>query len=333
MIITFIHSLTPTMRLSALIMFISTIMAMSSTNWFCTWVGLEINMLSFIPFLTKSTKQKNMEAMCKYLIVQAFASSIMLFSGYMAYNHYESMNIYCMILSFAFMTKMGMFPSHYWFPSVLQSCDWAGAMILSTWQKVAPAVIMINNVKSDYTELTVFLLISILIGGLLGLNQTDAKTILAYSSISHMGWFLMPHICGLTYQSWYYFIMYFAMVIPIFMMFQVYSYKDPNMSSNILTMPTNMKFNMLLLLLSLAGLPPLSGFTPKLMVIYTVSVVLPEAAMFIVISSCLSLLFYLNLSINILMSKKYMSYYVTMDKYVFISMIISFMFTPMLYII
>nr|AAF31685.1 NADH dehydrogenase subunit 2 [Helobdella robusta] len=333
MIISFIRSLTPTMRLSAVIMVISTIMAVSSTNWFCTWIGLEINMLSFIPFLTKSTKQKNMEAMCKYLVIQAFASSIMLFSGFLMYNNYESVNVYCMILSFALMTKMGMFPSYYWFPSVLQCCDWAGAMILSTWQKVAPAMIMVNNVKSDQIELIVFLLFSIMIGGAVGLNQTDAKTILAYSSISHMGWFLLPHMCGMSYQSWYYFMMYVMMVAPIFMLLQVYTYNNPNMSSNILTMPTNMKFSLLLLILSLAGLPPLSGFVPKLMVIYTVSSTLPEVAVLIVIFSCMSLLFYLNLGINILMTKKDMVYCLTMDKIIFTTMVTSLMFTPLLYII
>ncbi|ESO00481.1 hypothetical protein HELRODRAFT_83189, partial [Helobdella robusta] len=76
-------------------------------------IGLEINILRFIPFLTKSIKQKNIEAICEYLVVQAFASSIILFSGFLIYNNYGSINVYCIILSFALITKIGIFPSYY----------------------------------------------------------------------------------------------------------------------------------------------------------------------------------------------------------------------------
>nr|CVK87366.1 NADH dehydrogenase subunit 2 [Placobdella parasitica] len=330
MIHKFILSLSPMMRLSMLIMVISTIMAISSTNWFMVWVSLEINMLSFIPFMTKSSKQKNIEAVCKYLVIQACASCIMLYFGYIQLNILNSSSNINMGLMFAFMMKLGMFPAHYWFPSVLQSCDWAGGMMLATWQKVAPAMILITGVWSDQDTIAVILLISIILGGLMGLNQTDVKVILAYSSVSHMGWFLIPYICGMTYLSYYYFLMYMMISTPIFFLFQVYSYDNPNMSSTITTMPENMKFSLMLMLLSLAGLPPLSGFMPKLMVIFNVSIYWPSLAVAIVLASCISLYFYLKLALNIYMSSKNLLFSVNIDKYVVISIIIVIMLTPII---
>uniref|UniRef100_A0AAT9J428 NADH-ubiquinone oxidoreductase chain 2 n=1 Tax=Haementeria sp. COZEM-ANN-HIR-001/002 TaxID=3157987 RepID=A0AAT9J428_9ANNE len=327
----FALSLSPMMWLSLFIMVISTFMAISSSNWFCTWVGLEINMLSFLPFLTKSNKQKNMEAVIKYLIIQACASTTMLYMGYMIMINPQYNKLYYMFLYFAFMMKLGMFPAHYWFPSVIQSCDWMGMMILSTWQKIAPAVVMLNNITYSYQELLLFMFLSILTGGLLGLNQTDVKTIMAYSSISHMGWMLIPCMYGMSYLSLCYLLMYFMMITPILFIFHLYSYENPNMSNNIMNMPVNMKFISLLLLLSLAGLPPLSGFIPKLMVINIMVQHNPLITMMIVIISCLSLLFYMKLSINIVTTSKTLLLNLHLDKYTITTLISSIMFTPLLF--
>nr|YP_009255781.1 NADH dehydrogenase subunit 2 [Placobdella lamothei]CVK87340.1 NADH dehydrogenase subunit 2 [Placobdella lamothei] len=328
MVYKFILSLSPMMRLSLLIMFISTMMAISSTNWLMIWVGLEINMLSFIPFMTKSSKQKNIEAVCKYLVIQACASCIMLYFGYVALSMFTQIPLNEMALVFAFTMKLGMFPAHYWFPSVLQSCDWAGGMMLATWQKVAPAMILISSVWSDHDYLSLILLLSITLGGLLGLNQTDAKAILAYSSVSHMGWFLMPHMCGMSYISYYYFLMYMLITLPIFFLFQVYTYDNPNTSSNIMLMPDNMKLSLVLMLLSLGGLPPLSGFIPKLMVIYSMMTYWPMLTVLVTMISCISLYFYLKLAMNIIMVNKSLLFNIYMDKYLLLSMTTTFLLTP-----
>nr|QMS48893.1 NADH dehydrogenase subunit 2 [Haementeria acuecueyetzin] len=327
----FALSMTSMMWLSLFIMIISTFMAISSSNWFCSWVGLEINMLSFLPFLTKSNKQKNAEAVTKYLIMQACASTIMLYSGYLLMFMPQYMKMSSMILFFAFTMKLGMFPAHYWFPSVVQGCDWMGMMILSTWQKIAPAIILMNNIKQPHIELISLLIFSIILGSLLGLNQTDVKTIMAYSSISHMGWMLLPHMYGMTYQSLYYLIMYFMLFIPILLIFHIYSYNNPNISSNYMYMPINMKLISLLLILSLAGLPPLSGFVPKLMVIYTVALHNLTVMILIVIISCMSLLFYLNLSLNIIMTSKNLMMNLPIDKFTIMSFMMSILFTPLLF--
>lgn len=330
---TFTRSLRPIIRLSLFIILIRTFIAISSTNWLCTWIGLEINILRFIPFLTKSSKQKNIEAICKYLIIQASASTIILFSRHIAYNDCSQASIYHIILSFSLIIKMGIFPAHFWLPSVLQCCDWNGAIIISTWQKIAPAIILINNTNTNNYNLIWFLVARIFTGGLIGLNQTDIKSILAYSSIRHIGWFLIPHICGITYQSWYYFIIYIIIIIPIFTLFQIYSYDNPRLRRNILNIPINIKLNSLLLILSLAGLPPLSGFVPKLIVIYTTILIAPEVAIAIVIISCLSLLFYLKLSINVFLTKKYVETLIKLDRYTITSLITRLLFTPLIFII
>nr|QNV11849.1 NADH dehydrogenase subunit 2 [Theromyzon tessulatum] len=301
-----LKSLSPMMFLALIMMIMGTFLALSGSNWFSIWLGLEINMFSFIPFMSKSTTAKNCEAAAKYLLIQVAASMIMLYSGYIVISMYSQNLVYYWFLTFAFLMKLGAFPAHYWFPSIMQSCDWLGSMMLATWQKIAPAMILLMNTYTNQNMLMVVVIINTYLGGILGSNQTDIKTILAYSSVAHMGWFLMPLMYDMPYQSMYYLIMYITMSAPIFLMMQVYTYNNPNTNNNIMSLNNNMKFSLMLMILSLGGLPPLSGFIPKLMIMYNSALMYPLLTIILTIITCISLYFYLTLSFNLMLSNKKM---------------------------
>nr|YP_010688071.1 NADH dehydrogenase subunit 2 [Torix tukubana]WBR65252.1 NADH dehydrogenase subunit 2 [Torix tukubana] len=330
MLLYFMKSITPMTMLATIMMVIGTLLAMSGPNWITIWIGLEINMFGFIPFMSKSTFSKNCEAMAKYLLIQLAASMIMLYMGYYM-TLLNNMNSYAYtMLIFAFMMKLGAFPAHYWFPSIMQSCDWFGSLLLATWQKIAPAMVLIYNVKPNLELLTMMIIINTGLIGTLGSNQTDIKTIMAYSSVVHMGWFLVPFMYQESYLSLYYLIMYMLMTTPIFILMFIYSYNNPKSTSNLMTMNTNMKFSLMLMILSLAGLPPLSGFIPKLMILYLLSKFSPSLLIILVIFTCISLYFYLVLSFNVFLSSFKSMYNLKLDKYIMISIIISVAFTPLM---
>jgi len=84
--------------------------------------------------------------------------------------------------------KVGLAPAHFWLPEVLQGLDLTTGLILSTWQKLAPFALIVQVAPSVNSYLMITLgLASTFIGGWGGLNQTQLRKILAYSSIAHLG--------------------------------------------------------------------------------------------------------------------------------------------------
>lgn len=93
-----------------------------------------------------------------------------------------------LVLTLAIRLKLGLFPCHYWFPDVLQGVGFLEGLVLSTWQKLAPFVVITYVVESvDVLLLSVLGVLSVLTGGWGGLNQTQMRKVLAFSSIAHIG--------------------------------------------------------------------------------------------------------------------------------------------------
>nr|ACA28651.1 NADH dehydrogenase subunit 2 [Phelsuma astriata] len=255
----------------------STILTMSSHHWLIAWIGLELNTLSMLPIIIKPSHPRATEAATKYFLTQATAAALIMFSGIM--NAWETgqwlminmLPIPTAITTMAIFMKLGLVPMHFWYPEVLQGSTMNTAMIVSTWQKIAPLsllyLIMMNN-PTEILLMTGFL--STLIASLIGLNQTQTRKIMALSSITHMGWLItmIPFNLNLVTLT---LIMYITLTVPMFSMLN-------NMTTNTLKdlgqaqlYAPALTTAMMLTLLSLGGLPPLSGFMPKLLILKTLT--------------------------------------------------------------
>jgi len=325
---------TPSTILASLIIISGTGIALTSSNWFFVWIGLEINIFRFIPLLINSTIVKKYESASKYLLVQVIASIIILYRRYILNVTDELFikHIYNRILTFSLLIKLGVFPAYYWFPPVIQSCSWFGGILLARWQKLAPAFILITNITLNYNNIliVVIILINTTIRGIIGSNQRDIKTIIAYSSINHIGWFLIPFIYNIPSQSIYYLIIYLIISVPIFIVMIIYSCDNPNNRNNLTEINPNLKIRLLLMFLSLGGIPPLSGFTPKLIVLIILVKTNIMFAVIIIIITCLSLYFYLRLAINLLFLSIKLITFNKLNGYIITSIIVRFMLTPFL---
>nr|ATG71384.1 NADH dehydrogenase subunit 2 [Hyloxalus jacobuspetersi] len=283
---------------------LGTITTLSSFHWVLAWVGLEINTLAIIPLMTKTPHPRSIEASTKYFLTQAAASALILFSstlnawllGEWAVN--TTMNpISSILLSIAILTKLGVAPFHFWLPEVLQGMTLQTGLILSTWQKLAPMALLLQFSQSVNLNLMLILgLLSTMIGGWGGINQTQIRKILAFSSIAHLGWMIAilkisPQLTLLN------FILYIIMTSTLFLMF-IYS-NSKTISQLAMTWPKApaMATLSLLSLLSLSGLPPLTGFLPKWLIAQElVKQDLTMFAFIILLSTLLSLFFYLRLT-------------------------------------
>nr|YP_008993078.1 NADH dehydrogenase subunit 2 [Paraplagusia blochii]AFB71261.1 NADH dehydrogenase subunit 2 [Paraplagusia blochii] len=280
-----------------------TFITLSSTNWLMAWMGLEINTMAIIPIIARSHHPRATEAATKYFLIQAPAAATILFgavmniwlSGQWQINQTPaSLPVTLILISLAF--KMGMAPVHSWLPEVLQGLDIKTALVLSTWQKIAPLSIIIQLDSSHSPILILLGVLSILIGGWGGLNQTQTRKILAYSSITHMGWMMMilQFSKELTILT---FLVYVLMTFSVFIILLQNNATSMNKLSTLSTHSPIISASIPLLLLSLGGLPPLTGFMPKWLIIQELSRLgLFGLTTIAALGGLLSLYFYLRLS-------------------------------------
>lgn len=327
----------PTIILALFIIFLGTLIALSARNWFYIWIALEINILSFIPVLRSSDNVSNCEAARKYLLIQAIASAIILLSRYfIIINKQEFIYVLNSILIFALIIKLGIFPANFWFPPIIQACNWIGSILLATWQKIAPAFLLIYNIINQENIKIIILFIALIntaLGGIIGYNQSNIKAILAYSSIRHIGWFIIPLIYNIPIISIYYFFIYLVISLPVFFIMLYNSSLSPSNRRNIIILPDSLKIRLIIILLSLAGLPPLSGFCPKLMIIKFLLITSPLLAVIMVILTCFSLYFYLILAYNLFWPFRKLIKFNKINIYYLLVIITRFMYTPFLFII
>lgn len=211
------------------------------------------------------------EASLKYFLVQALASSILLFSIILLSlnnNNYlfrvNDIQIFNWILNSSLFLKLGVAPFHFWFPEVIEGLNWIIGTILITWQKLAPIILLSYCVSFNY--LNSVILISIFIGSIGGLNQIRLRKIIAYSSINHIGWILRRLFIS-NYYWLIYFLIYCLLSISIISLFLKYNIFYINQAFNLLNFSPILKFIIFCNFLSLGGLPPFSGFFPKWIII------------------------------------------------------------------
>nr|AHY86967.1 NADH dehydrogenase subunit 2 [Athene cunicularia] len=276
----------------------------SSNHWMMAWVGLEVNTLAIIPLISKSHHPRAVEAAIKYFLVQASASALLLFSSMINAwfsGQWDTAQMThptaCLLLTVAIAMKLGLVPFHFWYPEVLQGTPLTTALLLSTLMKFPPLTLLLMTHNSlNPTLLTTMAVSSAALGGWMGLNQTQTRKILAFSSISHLGWMavIILYQPKLTLLTFY---LYTMMTATVFLTL------NTTKTLNLATMMTawtkapTLNSSLMLTLLSLAGLPPLTGFLPKWLIIQELTKQeLTPTATAIATLSLLSLFFYLRLT-------------------------------------
>nr|WGO57496.1 NADH dehydrogenase subunit 2 [Perisphaerus sp. 2 ZQW-2023b] len=281
-----------------LILMSGLIIVLSSNSWLSAWMGLEINMLSFIPLMLDNNMLTT-EASLKYFLIQALASSILLFliisSSFienMFTMYFSMMKTFLMI---PLLLKSGVAPMHWWFPSVMEGLSWMNCLILLTIQKLAPLTLMSYSINFNNYLFHMIIVTSVIIGAIGGLNQISLRKIITYSSINHLGWLLIA--MKLNENMWVsYFLIYSLLTSTVISI--IYS-TQISLINQILQLTSNKIIKLLMFssLLSLGGLPPFLGFLPKWIIIQMLmmnEIMILSSIM--VIMSLITLYYYLRIS-------------------------------------
>ncbi|NP_062468.1 NADH dehydrogenase subunit 2 (mitochondrion) [Physeter macrocephalus] len=283
---------------------LSTTIVVISSHWLFAWVGFEMNMMAIIPIMMKNFNPRTTEASTKYFLTQATASALLMMAIMINLSHSGQWTITklfnptaSMLVTIALAIKLGLSPFHFWVPEVTQGIPLSTGLVLLTWQKIAPLSILYQISPSINMNLMLTMsLLSILIGGWGGLNQTQLRKIMAYSSIAHMGWMttILPYNTTMTLLN---LLIYVTMTFTMFTLFiQNSTTTTLSLSQTWNKTPITTTLTMLTLL-SMGGLPPLSGFIPKWMIIQELTkneaLIMPT---FMATTALLNLYFYMRLT-------------------------------------
>nr|YP_010715725.1 NADH dehydrogenase subunit 2 [Hermya beelzebul]WDE73952.1 NADH dehydrogenase subunit 2 [Hermya beelzebul] len=277
------------------ILIMGTLITISANSWLSAWMGLEINLLSFIPLMSDN-KLMSTESSLKYFLTQALASSIFLFAVILLLMNLNTNYLMTMMIFSSLLLKMGSAPFHFWFPNVMEGLSWFNGFILMTWQKIAPLMLISYIIIKPLMMISIFM--SSLIGAIGGLNQTSLRKLMAYSSINHLSWMLISMYNSNTLWMTY---MLFYLFLNFIMIFTFYTYKMSHINQlfSLLFNSKMLIFFLMINLLSLGGLPPFLGFMPKWFVIQSLSennqLML---LLFMILMTLITLYFYLRLCYN-----------------------------------
>lgn len=278
----------------------------SRHRWFSIWIGLELNTLSVLPILCGQFTPRGVESTVKYFLVQAFRAAMILNVGLVQLWLCSSWSINCplkdfssVILTLSLCLKLGLFPCHYWFPDVIQGLKFLQGLLLSTWQKVVPFIILMRVCGIIRIKVLIVVgCLSVLVGGWGGLNQSQIRKIMAFSSISHLGW-IRRVLAYSTHVRCIMFLVYVTLRRAVFLINKEARLYNLSSLGRLMHCKNIMGLILILIILSLGGLPPLTGFLKKFVALECLlSKNLFIPCIFLIVGRLLRLFFYLRIRFN-----------------------------------
>nr|WCQ78442.1 NADH dehydrogenase subunit 2 [Agriotes sp. GTI-106] len=290
--------------LSTLMM--STMISISSYSWLGMWLGLEINLLSIIPLMQNQKNMLSAESSIKYFVTQAIASTMILMSMIMMMNKTSMtsstfiQSTFMLTMNSSLLTKMGMAPFHFWFPEVMEGLDWMNCLLVLTWQKIAPMVLLMYNM-SFTMFMSIIIISSMIISGIMGVNQVSLRKIMAYSSINHMGWMISTMMIMETIWM-YYFLIYTLISINVVMILKLMKLFFLNQLFQSMNSSMMTKMFFIMNFLSLSGIPPFLGFMPKWL---TVQILIQNNLIFLptvmIVMTLITIYMYMRIALSTLL--------------------------------
>nr|QXF68517.1 NADH dehydrogenase subunit 2 [Stagmatoptera biocellata] len=281
------------------------LISLCANSWMGAWMGLEINLLSFIPLLSSNKNMFSTESSLKYFLIQAIASSTLLFLILLKTNiqemfYFMKFSDWNNIIILPLLMKIAASPFYWWLPSVMEGLSWMNCLILLSIQKITP-LMLISYLLINNTFIQTVIMSSAIIGAMGGLNQISLRKILSYSSINHIGWMLSAMILGSNLWMMY-FTIYMINIITIISLTMMNNFSYISQTFNSMNNQKMLKFILFIAMLSLGGLPPFLGFFPKwIMIQFMTQNMMILMSITLVMSSLLTLYYYMRMMYTTLM--------------------------------
>jgi len=290
----------------------------SSNDLIVFYMGLELQSLTLYVLATFNRDQlKSSEAGLKYFVLSALSSGLLLYGCSLIYGFTGSTNfnvianqlnsseymvtfgIVFILVGLAF--KISAVPFHMWAPDVYEGSPTSVTLFFTMVPKIAALTVFIRflyvpflNLIDQWQMILIFLSIaSMLFGAIAAIGQTNIKRLIAYSSIGHIGYTLAGLATGSNdgiQSSVIYITIYIIMNLGLFSCLLMMKrnnkyYENIEDLSGLSKNHPLLSFSLLIILFSLAGIPPLAGFFAKF---YIFKSVLEQSMYFLAIVGLLS---------------------------------------------
>ncbi len=306
----------------------------SANHLMLLYVGMEIQALAAYTLVVMQRKSEfSAEVGVKYFILGSLASVLYLFGASYIYGAFNTLYLYeitaamkegstagvlgSILVVCTFLFKVGLFPFHQWVPDVYQGAPTPSTSIISTLSKVTAIAVLLKLIVGLCSEnksldingvLGVIAILSMIVGAVVPIVQTHMKRFLGYSSIGHAGFMLMGivniHAVGVSSIIVYVLIYSLTLMMTLICLMSLKDKREPDEESNDLAL-TKLEglsqvrpkhaFMLAVCFLSMAGMPPLIGFFPKLLILkYIISQGQLLLTVFAVITTVISLFYYLK---------------------------------------
>ena len=310
------------MKIEYPILILSSVLGMmimiSSNDLIVFYMGLELQSLALYVLATFNRDQlKSSEAGLKYFVLSALSSGLLLYGCSLIYGFTGSTNFdliseklnssdYALTFGIVFILvglafKISAVPFHMWAPDVYEGAPTSVTLFFTMVPKIAALTVFIRflyvpflNLINQWQMILIFLSIaSMLFGAIAAIGQTNLKRLVAYSSIGHVGYTLAGLSTGSNegiQSSVIYFIIYIVMNLGLFscllMMKRNNKYfENLDDLSGLSKNHPLLSLSLLIILFSLAGIPPLAGFFAKF---YIFKSVIEQSMYFLAVVGLLS---------------------------------------------
>ena len=275
----------------------------SSYDLIVFYIGLELQSLSlYILAAFNRNQTKSSEAGLKYFVLSALSSGLLLYGCSLIYGFSGSTNFYLIsenihsseygnvfgivfiLVGLAF--KIAVVPFHMWAPDVYEGSPTSVTLFFAVVPKIAALTVFIRflyvpfvNLIDQWQMIIIFLsLASMIFGAISAIGQKNLKRLIAYSSIGHMGYALAGLAVGTNsgiQSSIIYISIYLIMNLGIFCCLFMMKRKDKFFDNleDLAGLSKNhpiISLSLLILLFSLAGIPPMAGFFAKFYIFMSV---------------------------------------------------------------
>jgi NADH-quinone oxidoreductase subunit N len=279
-------------------------LVMVSANHFLTlYIGLELLSLSLYAMVAlQRDSARATEAAMKYFVLGALASGMLLYGMSMLYGATGSLDLESvsaamagglgssnvLVLGLVFVLagiafKLGVAPFHMWVPDVYEGAPTSVTLVVGSAPKIAAFAftlrLLVNGMEplvADWQGMLVVLsVVSMVLGNLVAIAQTNLKRMLAYSTISHMGFLLLGVLAGSLngYASAMFYVLVYVLTalagfgVILLLSREGFESEELEDLKGLNRRNPWFAFIMLLVMFSMAGVPPLVGFFAKLSVL------------------------------------------------------------------
>ncbi len=278
----------------------------SANHYLSMYLGLELLSLSLYAMVAFDRENPNAaEAAMKYFVLGAIASGMLLYGMSMVYGMTGSLNIVevavavdkmeesniVLIFGLVFMViglafKLGAVPFHMWIPDVYHGSPTTVTSYIATAPKVAGFAMIIRllaeslgSLQADWQGMFVILaVLSMIVGNVIAIAQTNLKRLLAYSTISHVGFIMLGLLAGNQegYSAAMFYTLTYALMslggFGVIILLTRKGFEADNIDDlkGLNQRSPWFAFMMLIIIFSMAGVPPTVGFWAKLAVLKAV---------------------------------------------------------------